>query len=136
VTELIVNSDSEKDLSFAREAITRLRGSGIYKISIKKHRRDRNLDQNALYHVGYVQPFLEWLVDDCGNESYTHLMAHSILKAMFLQTSVIDPRTGELITYTRSTTELDTKEFSDYLEKIGGFLSRDCGIERFGSNRR
>ena len=55
-------------------------------------------------------------------------MAHEVLKKMFLEESVCDETTGQVYTYIRSTTTLNTKEFNEYLDQVAAMLATDCGF--------
>jgi uracil phosphoribosyltransferase len=55
-------------------------------------------------------------------------MAHAVLKEMFLKTTVIDQQTGRELTYIRSSTDLNTVEFNEYLDRIAEFLATECGF--------
>lgn len=79
----------------------------------KKHKAQRSYQQNRLMWM-----WLDILSEETG---HTPLDLHEILKVKFLGT---ETRTlgGEQFVIAKSTTTLNTKEFTDYLEKM-----RDLG---------
>lgn len=133
--EFPFNSDDLADIGHACDMVRGLRGSGKkYRLTLTQLRERRKDAQNRLYWVGYVQPFNDWLRGQ-GNDHFTGEMAHEVLKHMFLRESVMNPVSGEVMTYTRSTTDLDPDEFGEYLEKCGAFFATECGMKGYGSNR-
>lgn len=100
---------------------------GLWRIEICQHRQRRTDRQNRYYWPCFVAPFAKWLTENWG-ENYTAEQAHEILKARFLTVEKVDPNTGELFTFIRSTTDLDTVEFNRYLDQCGEFLATYCGF--------
>jgi hypothetical protein len=94
---------------------------GMHRISVCKHRRRRTDRQNRYYWPCFVQPFAEQL--QAQGEAISDDDAHEILKTRFLRKSVIDLKTGEAFEYVRSTTELNTAEFNQYLDQCAAFLA-------------
>ena len=94
---------------------------GLYSVTVTKYRKNRTLAQNRLYHM-----WLNAMQDDTG---HTHDELHDKLRLQFLGTvrrkviSFYDPTKGGFVEETElielvSTTSLDTKQFTEYLEKI------------------
>lgn len=82
----------------------------------KKHRSNQ---QNAYYWAVPVGMIYEYLKDTDNSEVWTPEMVHEILKYKFLLRQRVNSDTGEVIyEYSRSTTDLTTSEFMDYLTKI------------------
>lgn len=78
---------------------------GPFEVIVRKARVQRSLSQNSYYH-GIV---VKLIADCCGYEPED---CHRALRARFLS----EP--GELgLARVKSTTELDTREFSDYVEQ-------------------
>lgn len=113
-----------------RQRLQRQIGSleGSYRIEISPTRPTRSVKQNAFYWGVIIASLWEWLRDQdwtIGSDE----AAHEMLKARFLATTIINKRTGEVIgRRVRSTTELTTEEFSDYVERCRMFLSEWCNI--------
>lgn len=79
----------------------------------------RSLSQNAYYHV-----ILNYLEEKTGND---HDTLHKRFRKKFLGFEIVDCL-GEEEEKIKSTTKLDTKQFTDYIEKICVFMA-DFGIE-------
>lgn len=104
---------------------------GEYTVVVERQHATRSLEQNALYHVGYVRPLAE-------HTGYTVKEMHAYLKARFLPTHkrqskilllhdqhgvVIDEYEIDLST----TTVLNKVEFTEYLQAIDVFAA-DLGV--------
>jgi hypothetical protein len=123
-TELILDMSNPREKGLLLESVRKL--EGWHRITIVKHRRRRTDRQNRYYWPCFVGPFGDYLRAQ-GHE-FTDEMAHEVFKAMFLQTSVCDANTGQVLTYTRSSADLSTVDFNEYLDKCAAFLASDCGI--------
>ena len=77
---------------------------GTYEITVKKWRKKRSLDQNALYWV-----WLQIIAKDLG---YDTEELHSSFRSMFLTDR------SKKIPLVRSTTALNTLEFINYLKAV------------------
>lgn len=95
--------------------------NSVYKIEIKKDKNKRSYSQNRYYH-GIV---VKLIAEDTGH--FPDEM-HEILKTMFLQYDAIIEKTGVVVRIAKSTTELNTAEFEEYLEKCRIFALTDLGI--------
>ncbi len=125
MTEMIVNLDEPREKQMLLQTIRAM--NGRKRFSWCEHRARRSDRQNRYLWPCFVQPFGDYLRGH-GNEHFTDEMAHAVLKEMFLKTTVIDAETGQEFTYTRSSTELNTVEFNEYLDKIAAFLVTECGF--------
>lgn len=114
-----------KDKQLILTAVRNL--AGRKRISWCDARPRRSDRQNRYYWPCFVQPFGDYLRGQ-GNEHFTDEMAHAVLKEMFLKTTVVDSETGRELSFTRSTTELNTGEFNDYLDRVAQFLAEECGF--------
>lgn len=124
-TEHVVNLSEPKDKQLILSSLRALEGP--HRITWCRHRRRRSDRQNRYYWPCFVQPFGDYLRGQ-GNTHFTDDMAHAVLKEMFLRTTVIDRENGRELAYTRSTTELNTVEFNDYLDHVAQFLAEECGF--------
>jgi len=104
-----------KILDFVRPIL--LKGK---RVSIKEHREIRTLSQNRLYFL-----YLKCIEDETGQDKDD---LHFIFKSKYLQAKNIEFG-GEYHNIIKSTTELDTKQFTDYIEKIIVFASSELGIK-------
>lgn len=115
------------DAKIRAKAINRLRDMrGRWRFDVVRYRPRRSDRQNRYYHPCIVSPFGE-LLREAGND-YTNEDAHELLKHKFLRGEWINEKTGEVCTYTRSTTKLDTAEFNDYLDRCAAWLA-ELGVE-------
>jgi hypothetical protein len=84
-----------------------------FKVEIKEHKKGRTNNQNALYW--------SWLTIIGKDLGYTAEELHEALKAKIL--GVIERKTifGNIVNEPRSTTTLNTKEFTEYLNAVQSF---------------
>jgi hypothetical protein len=93
---------------------------GRYYVKIEKKNK-RSLPQNS-YYFGVVVPMVKEGLYEIGYDNITHKeQAHKFLSEKFLQQESVNKKTGEVIYITRSTTDLNTIEFNEYLEKCQKF---------------
>jgi hypothetical protein len=121
--ELIIDGNNPREVLALTEMCRHLEGK--WRITFVKHRPRRSDRQLRYYWPCFVQPFADWLRGH-GNDHFTDEMAHEVLKKMFLERSVMNPATGEVMTYVASTGDLSTGEFNEYLEKVAAFLASEC----------
>ena len=108
--------------------LEKIRGlQGMYLFNIKQHRKRRSGRQNRWYFSCFVQPFADFLRGQ-GYGVSDH-DAHVILKERFLKRSLVNEKTGEVLEYTKSTADLDTQEFNEYLDACRVFLQDYAGIQ-------
>lgn len=94
------------------EYLTTLK-DGIYRLEIVRDYKARSIPQNNLFHGWMLQ------LEKKSHVWYTAEEWKELFKTNFLSTkhrNILDRR--KKITRTRSTTELSTKEFNEFLEKI------------------
>lgn len=90
-----------------------------YDVTVKIHRDKRTVDQNRLLFL--------WIGCISHETGYFKDEVYEIFKKKFLGTETFE-MWGEKVERVRSTTSLDTKQFSHYLEKIQQFASSEMGI--------
>lgn len=112
-----VISDSDKEA--VKAYVDNLPKGKRFDISIKVHREKRTLDQNRLLFL--------WIGCISHETGYFKDEVHEIFKKKFLGTEIFE-MWGEKLERVRSTTNLDTKQFSQYLERIQQFASSEMGI--------
>lgn len=98
-------------------AVARLNGKRV-EVTIRQH-RERRSDQQSRYYWGVVVAIL---ADHCG---YTPEEMHDSLKLMFLRDRA-NEKPG--LVRVRSTTALDTREFSEYVDSIKRFAASDLRV--------
>ena len=88
---------------------------GKYTVSIEKCKKKRSVEQNSSYWMLRVQPITDWLREK-GNQVTTEDV-HYFLKAKFLGYKIVKIN-GKDCKVLRSTTELSTMDFMNYMEDI------------------
>ena len=107
-----------KDLNQIKKYIHDLE-SGKYMIKISSYVEDRSIDQNKYY----------WkLVEIIANEiGYEKQEMHEVLKYKFLQKTIQDAN-GNLVKGVKSTSSLNIREFSEYIDNIKFFIEQELSI--------
>lgn len=117
-----------KNINIIENLISKLRevnfdsGQPIYEVIVKEFKSTRSLCQNRLYW--------KWLHEiskqyhESGRELYSDEVWHEYMKKTFLSTDISEVR-GKFIEMRKTTTKLNTKEFTQYLEDIEHY----CGSE-------
>lgn len=119
MSEHIVNLSDTKQLVLMLDHLRQL--SGPHRITIVKHRSRRSDRQNRYYWPCFVQVFGDFLRSQ--GDTYTDDDVHGMFKHKFLKKTAIDKSTGEVLgDYTRSTTDLTTSDFNEYLDNIAAWL--------------
>ena len=106
--DLVIDFDSLDDKYKLFATLKGLKGK--QNIKIQKHRNKRSNQQNK-YDWGVV---IAYISNETG---FTDEEVHELLKFKFLQTSKVSKQ-GSMETFIQSTTELDTLEAEEYLDKI------------------
>jgi len=91
---------------------------GNYTVTVDKRKKRRSLMQNSYYWllIGMIRDRLRDLGHDVDSD-----LTHEMLKGRLLYTEMLDETTGELIKIPRSTKNLGTSEFMDYIEDVKRF---------------
>ena len=89
--------------------MARLRGK-VVEVTVRPERKHRSLNANRYYWGVVVAAAAEW----SGHEPEE---MHEVWKALFLPRVQVLLPTGELVDRPGSTTELDTEQFSDFVNK-------------------
>jgi hypothetical protein len=95
-------------------------------ITIEKRKKKRSNNQNAFY----------WLVIDIMRDGFNNTLGenvgvqevHEFLKNRFLFKEIVNENIGEVVKMPKSTTELSTIEFEEYLDNIRAFGLEFLGI--------
>ncbi len=100
--------------------ISKLPDNKEYKIIITRKVVRRTLPQNRLYWLK-----IACICDETGSDKE---QVHEEFKRMFLPRKNVKTLSGEIIEKPMSTTELSTKQFTFFIEKIDAFSSSELGI--------
>ena len=109
-----------------RELIQANEGQEVL-IEINKLPLKRSLAQNK-YYWSVVVPYFRRLWNDAIG-GITKEMSHDMLRANFLPLEITSPKTGEVVRISKSTTELSTKEFGEYIEACRHYYLMETGEE-------
>lgn len=99
--------------------LNRLPEGKAFEVSIRLHKEKRSNPQNNLYH--------SWLNIICKETKNDHETVHKALAKMFLGVEVSEFG-GQRIAKVKSTTTLNTEEFTEYLNNIEAFAATELGI--------
>jgi hypothetical protein len=91
-----------------------------YAVEIKVNRERRTIDQNRLYWL-----WLSCIMDETGEHKDA---LHEYFKQHFLGCDEYKVFNKQQITIPKSTATLDTKQMTEYLERIQQFASSELGI--------
>lgn len=102
------------------DAIQELDEQNSYDVKVSKKRWNRSISQNNLYWL-----WLTCIEQETGQDQSS---LHEFFKAKFLGFEEIDVFDHEVVRV-RSTANLDTSQFKEYLDKIQIYASVELGIE-------
>jgi hypothetical protein len=100
----------------------------LYVITIDKAKSKRSILQNSYYWAVVLGAFLEGYRDTNGEE-ISKEEAHETLKMELNYKTISNEETGEVVRIPKSTADINTKEFSEYVEKCRRFISEWFGVE-------
>ena len=116
---MIYTITNEKDKYNLISAIMLLSESKKWEVSVKVKPDKRSVPANKLYWL-----WINCIANDLGDNPND---VHDIFRLKFLPYSE-SFKLGEKLISLTSTTSLDTKEFSEYLDRIRAFASVELGI--------
>lgn len=104
-----------------RHEVTRLFGGHSIEIIIHRKRKHRSVQQNRYY----------WLVASMLSDhtGFTKDEIHAILKSKFLRTEKVNQDSGAVYDYVKSTTELSTMEYEEYLDSVRQFAAQEFDLQ-------
>lgn len=105
-----------KDRNLFNEEIKTLDESKEYVITIKKKQKIRSNGQNR-YYFGIVLPLVLRGLRNAGFDVHSKEDAHDIVKCKFLKVD-IENDSGEFITSIKSTKEMSTQEFKEFIDNV------------------
>lgn len=102
----------------------------LYRIEITRIRDQRSGSQNAYYWAVVLPHVAIAMRETSGEQEIDSYDVHEFFKGRLLTRHIVDRETGESIgVVTRSTAELTTEEFADYLNKIILWAAEYCNHE-------
>jgi hypothetical protein len=123
----VLNGKLEKNRDLISEVIQSLEGKDII-ITIEKKKKKRSNPQNSFYW-SVVLPMMQTGFYNNLGEHVGIQEAHEFLKARFLFREVVNQELGEVIKLSKSTTELSTIEWEEYMDSIRAFSTEFLGIQ-------
>ena len=103
----------------AIEFISKLDLKTVWQITIARHRKNRSLNQNSLLWKWYGE-----IAQDTGNTADD---IHEFCKQKFLAPAFIELN-GETKEIRRTTTKLNTKEMSEFMNQVEAWAASELGI--------
>lgn len=106
--------------------------NGYYTIKVTKDKKVRSILQNAYYWGGVIPIIQEAMKEQWGEVlpvTATKEYIHELLKGRYLFYEVCIPDTGEVIKMPRSTTDLSTTEFNEYIDLCRMWAMENLGID-------
>jgi hypothetical protein len=115
----VINGKLNRNRNLLIDAIQSFEGKEI-SITIEKAKKQRSNQQNRFYY-GCILPIVKSCLKEAG-----HILndesVHDLIKLKFLkETLFINEATGEVVERIKSTTELSTSQFMDFLAEINNF---------------
>lgn len=114
---MIIHNESDKDRAI--KYIQALNIDKPWAVDIKLYKKNRSLSQNKLYW--------KWITRIGDSIGYERDELHAIIADKFLPDEIVEYG-GKQIKKDKSTSRLNTKEFTEYLEKIDRFAAAELGI--------
>jgi RNA-binding protein YhbY len=125
VNEIVIHiSESGISNTAAWERFVKEHKPGKYLLATKSFKK-RSLPQNRYYHSVVVQIVFDGLRAAGFDSVRTKEDAHEVIKSLFLK--IVDEKAGIKIERIKSTTELTTIEFNEYLLNISVWASDYLG---------
>lgn len=117
----VTNGKLTRNRNLILEAINSYEGKDVL-ITFEKIKKKRSNQQNAFYW-GIVIVIIKSCLKSTGN-NLSENDVHDLLRLKFLkETIAIKEDTGEVIERVKSTTELSTSQFMDYIAEIQQFAA-------------
>lgn len=109
------------------DAINSFEGKDVL-ITLEKPKKKRSNPQNAFYY-GVVIPIVQNALRDAGYVM-TNEATHDLIKLKFLKEVILtNEETGEVVERVKSTTELSTSQFMDFVAEIRQFTNEYFGVD-------
>lgn len=119
---LVLNMDDPEVKRRLMVQISTLKG--LWELDLKPRKLVRTIKQNKYYWVAVVAPFRDWLREEYGDSWITGNQAHLMLATRILG----EGRETSLGVLPPTTTNLNTAEFAEYVDKTAAWLAEFTGI--------
>jgi hypothetical protein len=110
---------------FGNEVAQHFKDSEIT-LTVEKKQTERTVQQNR-YYWGVIIPLVRNALREAGYRA-TKDTAHRLIKHLFVQDELINEQTGELISFTGSTSTLSKEEFMVLIARIQQWAAEEFGI--------
>ena len=115
----VINGNLKRNRNLLIDAINSFEGQNVT-VTIQKTKKTRSNPQNRFYY-GVCIPIMQQCLKDAGY-LMTNESVHEMLKLRFLKESIlVNEETGEYLERIKSTTELSTTDFMEYILQIQKF---------------
>lgn len=102
-------------------------GRFIYQCNLKEHRSNRSDAQNRMMHAWFMQIAMERM--EAGDKIRTPKVWKIYLKQQFLGEESIEMPDGTRRNELRHTSDLNTKEMSEFLEKVDHYAGAELCVQ-------
>lgn len=102
-----------------RSDLTNFEGKRIV-ITISKAKSQRTVSQNALWWV-----YVTMIANELG---YSKEEMHEVIKFKFMKCEKVNEKTGEVMQYLKSTTDLSKMDFADLINDLQRWAAESLGI--------
>lgn len=121
------NGNLKRNRNLIIDAIRSFEGADVL-ITLEKPKKKRSNPQNAFYH-GVIIPIVQNCLREAGYVM-TNEATHDLIKLKFLKEAILtNEETGEVVERVKSTTELSTSQFMDFVAEIRQFTNEYFGVD-------
>jgi hypothetical protein len=121
ITTNVNGGNLKRNRNLIIDAIKSFEGCDIL-ITLEKPKKKRSNPQNAFYY-GVIIPIVQNCLRDAGY-LMTNEATHDLIKLKFLKETILtNEETGEIVERVKSTTELSTSQFMDFVAEIRAFTN-------------
>jgi len=115
---IILRGQAQKDHALKSLMNIEFNPDKLMELTIKPHKKNRSLEQNALYW--------KWMMICADELGYTKEGMHQTFMRELLAPIIIDTPSGDVMEY--STRKLNVKEMSSYMEQVS-FTAGEYGVK-------
>ena len=127
ITTNVNGGNLKRDRNLIIDAIKSFEGCDVL-ITLEKPKKKRSNPQNAFYY-GVIIPIVQNCLRDAGY-LMTNEATHDLIKLKFLKETILtNEETGEIVERVKSTTELSTSQFMDFVAEIRAFTNEYFGVD-------